>query len=272
MVKHFDTFSFPKIMGIVNITSDSFSDGGLFLKTDDAVNHALRLIEAGADIIDFGGESTRPNAKPVSMEAELQAVIPVIERVREMNANVLISVDTTKYEVAKAAINAGADIVNDVSGLNADIRLAELVAEFNKSLVIMHMNGTPQTMQLNPQYHNVVEEIYSFLESKVRYARAIGIKDICIDVGIGFGKTVEHNIELLKNLDYFANLDCKMLLGISRKSFIGAILNIPNPIERDLPTALIHAILLHSRVDVIRVHNVEMMNQLRVLYNTLASN
>jgi len=272
MVKHSDILSFPKIMGIVNITSDSFSDGGLFLKTEDAVKHTLNLIDSGADIVDFGGESTRPNAEPVNMESELQAVIPVIKQVRRVNAQIPISIDTTKFEVAKAAIDAGADMVNDVSGLNADVRLAELVAEHNKSLVIMHMKGTPRSMQVNPQYHNVVEDIYSFFVSKVTIAREIGVKDIYIDVGIGFGKTVEHNIKLLKNLDYFSNLDCKMLLGISRKSFIGSLLNIQNPKKRDVPTALIHALLLKSKIDVIRVHDVELHNRLRLLYNTFANN
>ena len=272
MVGHPDIRSFPKIMGIVNITSDSFSDGGMYVRTDDAVQHALHLIESGADIVDFGGESTRPNAKPVSLDSELRAVIPVIEQVRRINEQISISIDTTKIEVAKAAIDAGVDIINDISGLNADVRLAELAAEKKKSLVIMHMQGTPRTMQLNPQYENVVEEVYSFLESKVTIAREIGVMDIYIDVGIGFGKTIENNIELLKNLDYFSNIHCKMLLGISRKSFIGSLLDIQNPKERDVPTALIYALLLKSKIDVIRVHDVELLNRLRVLYNTLANN
>lgn len=264
--------NFPKIMGIVNVTPDSFSDGGMFYDSKAAVAWGLKLLEDGADILDIGGESTRPGSDPVSVTEELRRVIPVIEGIKKERPDAVISIDTTKYDVAKAAIEAGATIINDVSGLQNDIRLASLAGEKNCTLVIMHMLGTPKTMQINPKYENVVEEIFSFLKNKIDIAKQFGVKSIVADVGIGFGKTVEHNWELLRNIPRFYELNVPLLLGISRKSFIGKTLNIDNPIERDLPTLLLHSLLLNFKIDIIRVHNVKQFQMLRVLYQKLYEN
>jgi len=256
---------FPKIMGILNVTPDSFSDGGKFFNNEIAVQHALQMIEDGADIIDIGGESTRPGAAEVSLEDELNRTIPIIRELKRLKPETVISIDTTKYEVAKQAVEAGASIINDISGLKTDIRLAELAAKYNVSICIMHIQGTPRTMQSNPFYKNVVDDIYNFLNEKKEFALSLGVKDIICDVGIGFGKTVEYNLELLRNLDRFKSLGTKLLLGISRKSFIGKLLNIEKPEDRDIATAMIHSILLKHDIDIIRVHNVKLISQLRYL-------
>lgn len=260
---------FPKIMGIVNVTPDSFSDGGLFIKPNAAIEWGLRLIEDGADIIDIGGESTRPNAESVTVSEELKRVIPVIEGIKKRNPKSVISIDTTKYEVAKEAVEYGATFINDVSGLRNDIRLAELAAEKSCSLIVMHMQGTPKTMQINPTYENVVEEVFQFLRNQIEIAKSYGVQTVIADVGIGFGKTVEHNWELLRNLNKFSKLGVPLLLGISRKSFIGKTLSIDNPVERDIPTLLLHSLLLRFEIDIIRVHNVKQFTMLRTFYAKL---
>lgn len=260
---------FPKILGIVNVTPDSFSDGGMFLDPRAAVRWGLKLLDDGADILDIGGESTRPGSEPVSITEELKRVLPVIEGIKKERPNAIISIDTMKYEVAKEAIDMGATIINDVSGLQNDIRLALLAAEKNCTLVIMHMQGTPKTMQINPRYQDVVQEVFDFLKSKIEIAREFGVGSIIADVGIGFGKTVEHNWELLRNLPKFYELEVPLLLGISRKSFIGKTLNIENPIDRDLPTLLLHSLLLNYHIDFIRVHNVKQFQMLKTLYHKL---
>lgn len=263
-------FDFPKIMGVVNVTPDSFSDGGKFLDSGRAVDHALSLISDGADIIDIGGESSRPGADAVPVDIEMKRVIPVIKEIKSIIPNSSISIDTTKYEVASSAIDAGADIINDISALQFDERLAHLSAKHNKSLILMHMKGKPGTMQNSPEYIDVVSEIYDFLKQKIDVAKNIGVKDVIIDVGIGFGKTLEHNLQLLKNLDVFEKLGAKILLGISRKSFIGALTGIENPSARDLATVLLHAILLRNRIDIIRVHDVKSISLLKTLYNSIS--
>lgn len=260
---------FPKIMGILNVTPDSFSDGGLFVDQQTAIIHSLKMIDNGAEIIDIGGESTKPGSLPVSEEVELSRVIPIIKVLKHLKPNIKVSIDTTKYNVAKAAIQEGASMINDVSGLNSDLGLAELAAENNTDLIIMHCQGNPQNMQLNPSYNNVVDEVFQFLKDKIDIAKKIGCKSVIADVGIGFGKTIEHNLELLRNLPKFKELDVPISLGISRKRFIGNLLNIENPIERDIPTALLHSLLLSYGVDIIRVHNVKMISMLKVLYEAL---
>lgn len=261
--------TFPAIMGVLNVTPDSFSDGGKYDTGSKAVEHALTLIEEGAEIIDIGGESSRPGASVLPSDIEMKRVIPVIKDIKNILPSTVISVDTTKYDVASAAIDAGADIINDISGLQFDERLAVLAAERNKSLVLMHIKGTPQNMQKNPVYLNVVSEVYDFLKQQYEYAKDIGVKDVIIDVGIGFGKTLEHNLELLKNLDVFENIGAKILVGISRKSFIGALTGIENPQDRDTATALLHAILLKNNIDIIRVHNVKILKLLKTLYQSI---
>ncbi|MFN3306656.1 MAG: dihydropteroate synthase [Candidatus Kapaibacteriota bacterium] len=260
---------FPKIMGVINVTPDSFSDGGLFFNSNAAVRWGLELLNDGADILDIGGESTRPGAQPVAVSEELKRVLPVIEGIRKEVPDAVISIDTNKYEVAKEAVEAGASIINDVSGLQNDVGLAYLAAENNCTLVIMHMQGTPATMQNNPTYQNVVEEIYCFLESKIQFARQLGVKSIVADFGVGFGKTVEHNWELLRNIPRFYALNVPLLVGISRKSFLGKTLNIENPIERDVPTLILHTLLLNFNIDIIRVHNVKQFRMLKKLYQCL---
>lgn len=260
---------FPKIMGIINATPDSFSDGGKYFSENSGIDHALQLIDEGADYLDIGGESTRPGAQAVSVEEEINRVIPIIQGIRKFNNNIPISVDTTKYEVAKLALDAGANLINDISGLTFEPRLASLSAEYNAQIILMHIKGEPRTMQTNPEYQDVVKEVCEFLEEKRDLAYQMGAKDVIIDIGIGFGKTVEHNFDLLKNLEYFEKLNCPILLGISRKSFIGKSLNIENPSDRDAHTAIIHTLLLNKNVDIIRVHNVKLLSDTRKLAERL---
>ncbi len=260
---------FPKVMGIVNVTPDSFSDGGLFINSKNAIDHAFKLIDDGADILDIGGESSRQNADEISIEEELQRVIPVIEGIRRINTSIEISIDTVKYEVAKAALDVGAGIINDISGLNHDKRLAALAAEYNAGLILMHIRGTPRTMQNDPHYTNVVQEVFDELNGKIAYAHSFDAKNVMADVGIGFGKTPEHNWTLLRNLSKFEKLGVPMVLGISRKSFLGKLLGIESPIERDAATALLHALLLKEKIDIIRVHSVQDITMLRKLWHEL---
>ncbi len=260
---------FPKIMGIVNVTPDSFSDGGNYYSKQKAVEHCLQLIKDGAEIIDIGGESTRPGALDVSESDEIKRIIPVIEVLKSLKSDIKVSVDTTKYNVALEAIKVGADIVNDISGLTFEPRLAELCAKYDKELVIMHINGSPRNMQINPFYENIVDEVFTFLLDKINFAKSLGVKKIISDVGIGFGKSLNHNIELLKNLDKFESLEVPMLLGISRKSFINHLLKIGNPIERDSSTLIFHTLLLNKKIDIIRVHNVSNIQNLKHIFNAL---
>lgn len=257
-------------MGIVNVTPDSFSDGGQFLNADRAIEHAFRLVAEGADILDIGGESSRPGAAGISATEELRRVLPVIEGIRS-RLNVPISIDTTKYNVAEAALKAGVTIINDISGLQAEPRLAQLAARYDAGLVIMHMQGTPRTMQHSPHYKDVVGEVFSFLERQIGYAQRCGVQKIWADVGIGFGKTAEHNWALLRYHEAFAELGVPLLLGISRKSFLGKLLGIEQADERDTATLITHLLLLHANVHIIRVHNVGLFDQARRIYNALVA-
>ena len=209
-------------MGVLNVTPDSFSDGGKFLDVDRAVAHARKMVQAGADIIDVGGESTRPGAVPVTADEELRRVLPVIERLRDL----VISVDTMKAVVAEKALAAGARIVNDVSALQFDPRMAEIVRDAGAGVVLMHMQGTPQTMQQTPRYDDVVAEVITFLAGRIAFAEARELKktQIAVDPGIGFGKTVADNLRLLAHLGEFSSLGCPLLVGTSRKSFIDKVL------------------------------------------------
>lgn len=213
----------PQVMGIVNVTPDSFSDGGKYSSVDLAVEHALQLIAEGADILDVGGESTRPGAEPVSLDEELRRVIPVIEALNKV-ITVPLSIDTYKPEVMRAAIEAGADIVNDVCALREDGAL-EVVANSNVGICLMHMQGVPQTMQINPQYTDVVAEVKQFLADRVEtcLARGIARERILLDPGFGFGKTTAHNVALIQHLDSLAKLGFPLLVGLSRKSVLGKI-------------------------------------------------
>ncbi len=264
-----EIINFPKIMGILNVTPDSFSDGGEFNDNEKAIEKALEMISDGADIIDIGGESSRPGADAIDANEEINRIVPIIEAIRKAEPNIKISVDTTKSKVAIAAIKAGADMINDISGLTFDPKLADVVAKFDKELVIMHIKGTPRNMQKNPKYDDVVEDVYEFLEQQIEFARECGVKKIYADVGIGFGKTLEHNIDLLRGHSSFKQLGVPMLLGISRKSFIGELCDIENPKDRDVETALLHSLMIGRNVEIIRVHNVKLHSTLRDLYYEL---
>ena len=250
------------VMGIVNVTPDSFSDGGKFFSPEVAISHASKLITQGADIIDIGGESTRPGAKLVSESEELKRVIPVIEKIRTDNPTILISIDTTKASVAKHAIEAGADIINDVSGLSFDNNMIGIVESFNVPVVIMHMKGNPQNMQLNPKYKDIVNEILDFFKMKIKIAIQSGINRsmIILDPGIGFGKTVEHNFELLSRLNEFNVLELPIMIGPSRKSFIGITLDLP-PEDRVEGTAAAVSAGVMNGASIVRVHDVKSMKR-----------
>jgi len=247
----------PYFMGILNVTPDSFSDGGKFVEVERAVKRVEELVSEGADIIDIGGESTRPFSDRVPEEEELKRVIPVIKAVRERFPDVVISIDTYKSRVAEEAIKAGADIVNDISALRFDSRMVDVVKDYQTPVVIMHMKGEPKTMQLNPEYEDVVKEVYEFLKERLDFLVEKGIEfnKIIVDPGIGFGKKFEHNLALLKNIDKFKSLDRPVLLGHSRKSFIGEIIG-KKPEERDGGTVGVSIFAVLKGVDILRVHNV----------------
>jgi dihydropteroate synthase len=250
------------IMGILNITPDSFSDGGKYLDISKAVARAEEMVNEGADIIDIGGESTRPGAKSVPLEEELRRVIPVIKEVRR-KVDVPISIDTQKAEVAREAIEAGANIINDVSALRADPEMVKVVRRYDLPVVLMHMKGRPRTMQRNPHYKDVISEIYDFLAERISWAKEQGIDEekIIIDPGIGFGKTLEHNLEIIRRLQEFRSLGRPILIGTSRKSFIGMILNLP-PQERLNGTLASCALAIINGADILRVHDVKEVRQL----------
>jgi dihydropteroate synthase len=254
------------IMGILNVTPDSFSDGGKFFTAEKAVEHGLTMAAEGAQIIDVGGESTRPGAESVAAEEELNRVIPVIERLRG-KSDAVISIDTSKAQVAHAAIQAGASIVNDVTGGRGDKRLMPLVAEKKSAFIIMHMQGNPETMQLEPRYDDVVSEVTEFFRQQ--YARALecGIDPMAIafDPGIGFGKTLEHNLELLAQLDRLRAHDRPLVVGISRKSFLAKVTGSSEISDRLAPAVALTSLLRARGADAFRVHDVkENVSALRV--------
>lgn len=248
------------LMGVVNVTPDSFSDGGEFATPTEALAQAQRLVEAGADIIDIGGQSTRPGATQISVEEELERVLSVIEVLRKEIA-IPISVDTTRAVVAAAAVNAGADIVNDISGGTFDSEILKTVAQLNVPIVLMHLRGTPQTMQQMTDYKNLLGEIYQFLERQIASAIASGINPakIIIDPGIGFAKNQQQNLEILRNIGFFTTLNCPILVGASRKSFIGRILDKPDPKDRVWGTAAACCAAITTGADILRVHDVAQM-------------
>ncbi|MBH0184608.1 MAG: dihydropteroate synthase [Nitrospira sp.] len=249
----------PLIMGIVNVTDDSFYDGGRYVEPEQAIAYAIKLVEQGADILDIGAESTRPGAHPVKEEDELVRVVPVIaELARRMT--VPISIDTTKSRVAQAALDAGASIVNDVSALRGDTAMASIVAQSGAGIVLMHMQGTPQTMQMAPAYGEVVTEVIQFFKERMRVATKAGIAhmNIVLDPGIGFGKLLEHNLALLNRLPELDMLDRPLLVGVSRKSFIGQLVG-RSAEHREWGTAAAVALAVDRGARILRVHDVEMM-------------
>lgn len=243
------------VMGVLNVTPDSFSDGGLFLDRDKAVERALEMVEQGSDWIDIGGESSRPGAEPVSAEEEIRRVVPVIELIAKKG--ITVSIDTTKSKVAKAALDAGAEIVNDISAMSMDSDMASLCAESKCPVILMHMRGTPKTMQSNIGYNDLISEVYDYLLSRVEYAESSGIKanNIIIDPGLGFGKSREGNFEIIKSLSEFKSLGKPILIGASRKSFIGKTLGADLD-ARVTGTVAASVIAIHNGAGIIRVHDV----------------
>jgi len=244
-------------MGILNVTPDSFSDGGRFTDPDRALDRIHIMRREGAQIIDVGGESTRPGAKAVSEEEELLRVMPVITKAIEYFPELTYSIDTTKYEVARQVLEAGVKIVNDVSGLEKEPRLADLCAQHGAAYILMHAQGDPKTMQQNPTYTDVVEEVYTFFKEKIEFLTQKGVNKIIIDPGIGFGKTLEHNLKLIAGLDKFTQFDLPVLIGASRKSMIGKILDGRPTEERLAGTLSVHYHALMKGASLLRVHDVK---------------
>jgi dihydropteroate synthase len=247
-------------MGILNITPDSFSDGGLYFDETSAINKAFQMIEDGADVIDIGGESTRPGSEPVPVEEELRRILPVIKSVAR-KIKIPISIDTYKSEIAKRALDAGASMVNDISGLRFDPEMAKVVSDYKVPVVIMHIKGTPKIMQQKPVYDALIPEILEYLSQSITIAVEAGIPDniIMIDPGLGFGKTFEDNLEIIHNLHEFTLLGKPVLIGPSRKAFIGKILGDLPPEERLEGTAAAVAISIMNGANIVRIHDVKEM-------------
>lgn len=261
----------PLLMGIVNATPDSFSDGGQFTSPQQAVDHARQLVAEGADLIDVGGESTRPGADPVSVDEELARVIPIIESL--VDDGVVVSIDTSKPQVAVEALGVGAEIVNDVTGFRDPI-MREVAVEWQPGVVIMHMAGSPRTMQNNPEYADVLAEVGSYLVTQAGRLEAAGLSSdrICLDPGIGFGKTTEHNLDLLAGTGVLAGLGYPLMVGASRKRFIGALLAVESLDDRDFATAILSALVAHLGANVLRVHNVRLSRQAVRLSSAIVAN
>jgi len=252
----------PLIMGVVNVTPDSFADGGLFFHPDAAVRQALDLAAAGADILDIGGESTRPFAQPLPLEEELRRVLPVIARLRAQIA-LPLSIDTYKAPVARAALAVGANIINDISALRFDPHMVHLAREARVPLILMHMQGVPRDMQTKPHYDDLIGEIKAFLAERRDFASSQGVPPdhIVLDPGLGFGKTFQHNLEILNNLDAFRDLECPLLIGPSRKAFLGHLLGGLPPAQRDIGTLAALTAAVRHGAHLIRVHNVAFARQ-----------
>ena len=264
-MKRFEFGKKTLIMGILNVTPDSFSDGGKFFSVDDAVKHAIQMEKEGADIIDIGGESTRPGAEPISLEEEMDRVIPVVEELVD-KIKIPISIDTYKSKIAKKTLDIGASMINDITALRGDEKLADIVAGYDVPVCLMHMKGSPQNMQINPEYDDVVKDIIDFLRERSEYAISKGIKkeNIIVDPGLGFGKRtgkgIEDNWEILERLSEFKILGCPIMIGASRKTFIGNIYgkNSPLPVSERLEGSLAAASLaVKNGADIVRVHDVK---------------
>ena len=245
------------VMGVLNLTPDSFSDGGLFTTKEKALDHCLKMINDGADLIDVGGESTRPGSDPLSINEELDRTIPIIEKIRSIT-DCTISIDSYKSEVVEAALNVGANIVNDISGLTFDHNMAELISQKNAPIIMMHINGKPKIMQQNPQYDNLLKDILDFFSRQLKLAQSAGIDSskIILDPGLGFGKKVEHNFELIRKLPQICAMGFPVLVGPSRKSFIGEALNLPINDRIEGTMASITASIING-ARIVRVHDIQ---------------
>lgn len=254
-------FSKPYIVGVLNLTKNSFSDGGEFYEFDSATKHLLEMIQDGADIIEIGAESTKPFSTAVDAEQQLEKLLPILGFIKENNIKIPISVDTRSAEVATKCVEAGADIINDVSGLEYDLQMANSLAKLNVPVIIQHSQGTPENMQIEPQYNNLMEEIFLSLKSKIDFALKSGIRqeNIIIDAGIGFGKTREQNLEIIERVDELYALNCPIMLGVSRKSVLG--MNDASNEIKDIFTLALNATIV-EKVNFIRVHNVKLHKEL----------
>ncbi len=261
------------IMGVLNVTPDSFSDGGIYFNKDAAIEHSLKLIEDGADIIDIGGESSRPGSLPIPLEEEIRRTIPVITEIAK-RINTPISIDTYKSEVARRALDAGASIINDISGLRFDPEMAAVIAQNNVHVILMHIKGTPNNMQLNPSYEALIPEILDYIRGSIQICRQFGIpmQNIIIDPGIGFGKTLEHNLEIIANLREFSKLGFPIAIGVSRKAFIGKILDDAPPAMRFEGTASAVAISVFNGANIVRVHDVAEMSKVVKIADAIKKN
>ena len=251
--REFECGEISRLMGILNVTPDSFSDGSQFVDLQQAVDHAIDMHESGAEIIDIGGESTRPGAPEVSVEEEIKRVIPILTKIKSIKPEIVISIDTTKGEVAEAALSEGADIINDISGLQHDPEIANIAAKHNAGLILMHMRGTPATMNSLRSYDDLICDIRKFLKNAAKTAIKAGVarENIMLDPGIGFAKDFQQNIEIIKKIADFADLDYPLLVGPSRKSFIGELLEENNPQKRIFGTAGAIAWLAMKKIDFI---------------------
>ena len=257
-----------KIVGILNLTTNSFSDGGEFYEFDKAVEHLNEMINDGAGVIDIGAESTKPYSEPVSDAEQLSKLVPLLEYIKENNIKIPVSIDTRSSAVARKCLELGADIINDVSGFDYDEKMPEVIAEFNAKVIIQHSKGTPQNMQDKPVYSNLMDEIYLGLKNKIDIALSKGIKreNIIIDPGIGFGKTREDNFEIIRRIEELYGLGCPVMLGVSRKS----LLNMPDEdnFTKDIFTLALNAVAINKKVDYIRVHNVKLHRKFLDIFNT----
>lgn len=259
--KTFD-FSFPYIVGVLNLTQNSFSDGGDYFEFEDAKKRLLELIEEGADIIDIGAESTKPFSSPVSDEIQLEKLLPILNFIKQNNINIPISIDTRSASVAEKCIEAGADIINDVSGLEYDSKMVEVVSKYKVPIIIQHSKGTPENMQIMPEYSSLMDEIFLNLKGKINFAVEKGVipENIIIDPGIGFGKTKEHNFEILNRVDELSSLGCPIMIGISRKRLLD-MTDLSNE-TKDIFTLAINSSLMDKNINFLRVHNVKLHKEL----------
>jgi dihydropteroate synthase len=256
------------IMGVINTTPDSFSDGGRYYSESSAIDHALELIKDGAKIIDIGGESSRPGSDPISVDEELKRTIPVVKKLNSIHKDILISIDTTKSEVAEQALVNGASIINDISGLTFDKKMIDVAKNFSAAVIIMHMKGKPKTMQQNPIYNDAFKEVYDFLSIQSKRVFENGVNKIIIDPGIGFGKSIEDNFTLINRLSEFQSIGYPIMIGLSRKSFIGKTLNLEVE-DRDLATVILETVSVLKSARIIRTHNVKYCSQMVKLVNKI---
>ncbi|CAN5504991.1 dihydropteroate synthase [soil metagenome] len=264
----FDQRSTPLIMGILNVTPDSFFDGGKYTEEQYWLEHTKLMTEAGADLIDIGAYSTRPGAKHISETEELERLIKVIVSIRKNYPETLISVDTFRANIAEQAVTAGANIINDISGGTLDSKMFATIAKLDVPYVLMHIQGTPENMQENPIYTDVVDEVAAFFREKVAELNKLGVHNIILDPGFGFGKTVEHNYQLLKNLDAFKEFDLPILVGISRKSMVNKLLNIRSK-DSVNGTSILNNIALQNGAKILRVHDVKEAKEVVSIYEYL---